>query len=322
MRRRYLLVLMTGAAAAVQFAAPAQQNERKVRIGYLSPGKGPDTPFFDELALLGYREGRNLEVMYGVFGDNPDRLPEFATAFVGAPVAVIVARGPEAAVRAVRAASNTIPTVVIAINYDPIEGGYAASLARPGGNVTGVYFQSLELAAKQVELLKAIAPEATRLTVLWGEETAGEFSAAESAAKALGLATRSLKLGAPPYDYDAEFRRVAEGAPPLVLVLSTPAFAGHHTEVAAAALRYRLPAMYRFRNYVEAGGLVSYGIDDPAMARLAARYVAKILGGARPADLPVERADKFDLAINLGTAKALGLAVPPYLLACADEIIE
>ena len=115
---------------------------------------------------------------------------------------------------------------------------------------------------------------------------------------------------------------MAEGEPPLVLVLSTPAFAGHHTEVAAAALRYRLPAMYRFRNYVEAGGLVSYGIDDPAMARLAARYVAKILGGARPADLPVERADKFDLAINLRTAKALGLTVPPYLLARADEVIE
>ena len=146
MRRRYLLVLMTGAAAAVPFAALAQQNERKVRIGYLSPGKGPDTPFLDELALLGYREGRNLDVVFGVFGDDPDRLPEFATAFVRAPVEVIVARGPEAAVRAVRAASNTIPTVVIAINYDPIEGGYAASLARPGGNVTGVYFQSLELA--------------------------------------------------------------------------------------------------------------------------------------------------------------------------------
>jgi putative ABC transport system substrate-binding protein len=321
-KRRYLFELITGATVAVPFAAHAQQNKRKVRIGYLSPGKGPDTPLFDELAILGYREGRNLEVVYGVFGDDPNRLPEFVAGFLRAPVDLILARGSEATVRAARAVTNTIPIVVIAINYDPIERGYVASLAHPGGDVTGVYFQSLELTAKQVELLKAIAPQATRLTVLWGEETQDEFVAAEDAAKALGLTTRSFRLGAPPYDYEAMFRRLAEDAPPLVLVLSTPAFAGHGTEVAAAELRYRLPAMHRFRGYVEAGGLMSYGVDDPAMSRLAARYVAKILGGARPADLPVERADRFDLAINLQTAKALGITVPPHLLARADEVIE
>ena len=322
MNRREALVLFAGAVVTGPDFARAQPKPVSARIGYLSPGKGPDAPFFDELALLGYRQGRNLEILQKVFGDDPDRLPEFAAALVHAPVEAIVARGPESAARAAHAATGTIPIVVIAINYDPIERGFAASLAHPGGNVTGVFYRSLELTAKQVELLKAIAPEATRLSVLWGEETQDEFAAAESAAKVLGLATRSFKLGAPPYDFDAEFRRLAEDAPQVVLVLSTPAFAGHHSEVAAATLRYRLPAMHRFRSYVEAGGLMSYGVDDPAMSRLAARYVAKILGGARPADLPVERADRFDLAINLHTAKALGLTVPPYLLARADEVIE
>jgi len=138
----------------------------------------------------------------------------------------------------------------------------------------------------------------------------------------VGLEARSFKLGAPPYDYDAIFRLLAKDVPPLVLVLSPPAFAGHHNEVAAAALRYRVPGMFRFRTYVEAGGLMSYGVDDPSMSRLAARYVAKILDGARPADLPIERTDRFDLAINLRTAKVLDLTVPPHLLARADEVVE
>jgi putative tryptophan/tyrosine transport system substrate-binding protein len=240
-RRELILLLGGGAAAAMPVASLAQRSEVKARVGFLSPGPrgSPDdresNAFFDELAHHGYVEGRNLEVLFEVFGEAPDRLPEFAAALVGAGVDVIVAQGPEAAVRAARAAADAIPIVVVAINYDPIERGDAASLAHPGGNVTGVFYQSLELAGKQVELLKAIVPEATRLTVLWGAETADEFAAAESAAKTLGLVTRSFKLGAPPYDYDAVFRSLAEDAPQLVLVLSTPAFAGHHSEVAAAA---------------------------------------------------------------------------------------
>ena len=323
MRRRSVVALLAGAAVARPFVALAEQRRGSARIGYLSAGpRASESPFFEELGRLGYEEGRNLEVVFDEFGNSPERLSEFAAALVRAPVEVIVARGPEAAVRAARAASDTIPIVAIAINYDPIERGYAASLAHPVSNVTGVYFQSIDLAAKQVELLKATAPEATGLTVLWGSETEPEFAAAEGGAKALGLVTRSFKLGDPPYDYAAIFRQLAAEPPPLVLVLSTPAFAAHHSEVAAAALRYRVPAMFRFRTYVEAGGLMSYGVDDPAMTRLAARYVAKILDGARPADLPIERADMFDLAINLRTAKTLGVTVPPYLLARADEVIE
>ena len=328
MNRRDLLMLISGAAVAVPVVALAQQSEQKARVGYLSPGPRERADpresgaFFDELAHYGYEEGRNLEVLFEVFGEAPDRLPQFVAALIGARVHVMVAQGPEAAVRAARDATDAMPVVVVAINYDPVERGYAANLAHPGGNVTGVFFQSLDLAGKQVELLKAITPAATRLGVVWGAETKDEFTAAESAARALGLATLSFELGAPPYDYDDVFRRVAEDAPQLVLVLSTPAFAGHHGEAATAALRYRLPAIFRFRTYVEAGGLMSYGVDSPAMSRIAARYVAKILGGAKPAELPVERADRFDLVINLRTAKALGLTVPPFLLARADEVIE
>jgi putative ABC transport system substrate-binding protein len=210
---------------------------------------------------------------------------------------------------------------MIAINYDPIEQGYAKSLAHPGGNLTGVFFRSLELAEKQIELLRVMAPQASQLAVLWGAETQDEFASAQAGAKAQGWATRSIELGAPPYDFDAIFRRIAAEAP-IVLVLSTPAFAPHQQEVAAAALRYRLPAMFRFRSYVEAGGLMSYGVDNLALRRLAAGYVAKILTGAKPSELPIQQADKFELVINKQTAAALGLTIPPLLLARADGVIE
>ena len=182
MRRRSVVALLAGAAVARPFVALAEQRRGSARIGYLSAGpRASESPFFEELGRLGYEEGRNLEVVFDEFGNSPERLSEFAAALVRAPVEVIVARGPEAAVRAARAASDTIPIVAIAINYDPIERGYAASLAHPVSNVTGVYFQSIDLAAKQVELLKATAPETTGLTVLWGSETEPEFAAAEAA---------------------------------------------------------------------------------------------------------------------------------------------
>jgi putative ABC transport system substrate-binding protein len=325
MNRRRLLGWLAGIAVAGPWLARAQQAGAPARIGYLSAGPrdgDAGSAFFGELSRLGHVEGRNLTVLFDEYGEKPDRLPALVTKLVRAPVDVIVAEGSEAPLRAAHAATERIPIVMIAINYDPIERGYAKSLAHPGGNVTGVFFRSLELVAKQVELLKAMVPEATRLTVLWGAETEDEFGVAESSAKALGLTMRSFKLDAPPYDFDAVFRGVAEDAPQIVLVLATPAFSRHHARVAAAALHYRLPAMFRFRDYVEFGGLMSYGVNSLAMRRLAAAYVAKILGGARPADLPVQRADKFELVINMKTATALGLTVPQSLFARADEVIE
>jgi putative ABC transport system substrate-binding protein len=324
MNRRNLLPLLSGAAAARPIAVRAQRSG-PVRIGYLSPGR-KDTEdnhaFFEELTSLGYIEGRNLAIDFDESGESPERLPALVAEMVRAPVDLIVAPGSEPVARAARDATGSIPIVLIAINYDPVERDYAKSLAHPGGNLTGVFFRSIEIAGKQVELLKQMVPQASRLTVLWGPEVQDEFAAAADGARAQGLAIRSLQLGAPPYDFDAMFGAAADEASPLVLVLSTPAFASHHKEVAAAALRHRIAAMFRYRSYVEAGGLMSYGVDNLAMRRLAARYVAKILGGIPPADLPIQRADKFELVINAKTAEMLGLTVPPLLRARADEVIE
>lgn len=324
MRRRDLVLLAPGAIAAMSSWARAQQRAASARIGYLGAATTMDVfdAFREEIGRFGYVEGRNLDVTFHAFGEDPGRLPALAAELVRARVDLIVADGSEDALRAVRAATDSIPIVVVAVNYDPLERGYVASLARPGGNITGVFLRSLEVVPKQVELLKAMRPDATRLAILYGRETEDEFTVAESSAKAQGLTISQVRLGDPPFDFDAVFRRAAQESPQIVLVLSTPGFAAHRKETAAAALRYRLPAMFRFRAYVEAGGLMSYGASNTAPRRRAAGYVAKILGGAKPADLPIQREDAFEFVLNLDTAKKLGLTIPPPLLTRADEVVE
>jgi putative ABC transport system substrate-binding protein len=237
-------------------------------------------------------------------------------------VDLIVAQGPEVALQAVVGASRSIPIVLQAINYDPIERGYVASLARPGGNITGLFFRQAELAAKKVELLAQAFPERTRLGILWDALTADEFGAAERAAKSLNLELRTLKLETAPYDFAAAFQTIAQGGAQMLLVLSSPFFAEHRRQLAELAIQHRLPSMFIFKSYVEVGGLMAYGVDQAAMYRRTAVYVARILKGTKPADLPVEQPTKFELVVNLKTAKALGLEVPPTLLARADEVIE
>jgi putative tryptophan/tyrosine transport system substrate-binding protein len=324
MRRRDLVLLATVAMMVKPSLARGQQKAPSAKIGYLGAANVTEAvgAFYGEMIRLGYVEGQNFAVVFHAFGEDPAKLPALAADLARARVDVIVADGSEAPLRAVRAATDGIPIVVVAVNYDPLERGYVESLAHPGGNITGVFFRSLEVVPKQVELLRAMLPEATRLGILYGAETEDEFAVAESSAKAQGLTVSPVKLGDPPYDFDTVFRRVVQDEPQIMLVLSTPAFAAHRNEVVAAALRYRLPAMFRFRSYVQDGGLMSYGADNAAARRLAASYVAKILGGARPADLPIQRADKFELVINVKTAKTLGIAIPPLMLTRADEVIE
>lgn len=322
MKRRELLLALGGVAVVRPRIVRAQ---RPPAIGYMSPGsRRPETTgaFFAELARQGYAEGRNLNVLFYDYIAEPGAVSAKAEEFVRAGVDVIVTDGPEAPAREAYKATRVIPIVVVAVNYDPVERGYAASLSRPGGNMTGIFLRSIELAAKQVELLKTLMPDAARLTVLWAPETEDEFRAVATAASGMGVELRSVRLGAPPYDFDAVFGGLADGKPEPVLVLSPPAFAPHRPAIAAAALRHRIAAIFRFRSYVDAGGLMSYGVNRPAMSQRSAILVAKILGGAKPAELPIERADKFELVINLKTAAALGLAVPPLLRARADEVIE
>jgi putative ABC transport system substrate-binding protein len=325
MRRRELIALLGGAATFRPLAAKAQQAVKPARIGYLSANPKDSAvirAFIEELDRLGYAENRNLELMTYNYGLNPDGLAEKVTEFVAAKPDLIVADGPETPLKAVRAASDAVPVIIVAVNYDPIARGYAASIARPGGNVTGVFFRSAEVAGKQLELLKEMVPSSAAVSVLWAAEVQDEFDAVQTAAKTLGLKLDALKLGDPPYDLEAIFQKLAESEPRMVLVLSPPYFVPHRGEIAALALRYRMPAMFRFRVWAELGGLMSFGVDSNAMRRRAARYVAKMLNGAKPAELPIERADKFELVINLKTARALGLNAPQSLLARADEVIE
>ena len=326
-RRREFITLLGGAAAAWPLAAGAQQTSKPARIGFLGPSLNNPPPvayyqaFLARLRELGFRDGENLSAEYQSF-DYP-RGPFVAAAeLMRSQPDLIVALGPEVSLQAVVGASRSIPIVIVAINYDPLERGYVNSLARPGGNITGVTYRQLELAPKQLEILTQAFPKQTRLAVLFDAQSADQFNAAERTAKSLNMQVGALKLENPPYDFDASFRSAAAGAAQMVLVLSSPFFTEHRSRIAELAIGYRLPTMFTFNHYVEAGGLMSYGVDFPPMYRRAADYVAKIFLGAKPADLPVEQAAKFEMVVNLKTAKALGIELPTSILLRADKVIE
>lgn len=329
MRRRELVVGLIG-AAAWPLAGGAQQSAGKTaRIGFVggtarhnqitSPGY---PAFLDELKKSGFNVGQNLAIEEG--GEDRDAKRVFADAadLVRSDVDVLIAVGPELYLEAAVAASRTTPIVVWAINYDPIARGFVQSLQRPGGNITGVVSLQTELAAKQVELLAQALPGRTRLAILWDELSSDQFAAAEQQARSQHLDLQSLKLDNPPYDFDDAFRRLSEGSAEMVLVLSSPYFSNFREHIAELAIQRRLPTMFIFKGYVQAGGLISYGIDPAANFRQVGHYVAKILNGAKPADLPIEQATKFELAVNLKTAKAIGIELSTSILVRADEVIE
>jgi putative tryptophan/tyrosine transport system substrate-binding protein len=210
---------------------------------------------------------------------------------------------------------------MVAINYDPIALGYIEKLPRPGGNVTGLLFQHLELLAKRFGLFKEMLPSVGRVAVFSDSFTTDQLDAVQAANHAVGLELQPLHLQNPPYDFETAFRLAARSAEAVMVLESAPIFRGR-AQIAKLAKDNRLPTSFAFREYVEVGGLLSYGVNFSAMYRRAAEYADKILRGTKPADLPVEQSTKFELVINLQTAKALGLDVPPMLLARADEVIE
>src|SRR5262249_23212488 len=277
--------------------------------------------FLAELGKLGFSEGKNLIIEYQRVDDA--RGPFVVAAeMMRLPLDLIIAGGPEVALQAAISASRTIPILFEAINFDPIDRGYVSGLAQPGGNITGVFYRQLEITAKQVELLTHAFPDRTRLGVVWDVVSADQFGAAESTARSMHLDLRPLKLENPPYNFDAALATLAQNGAQMVLILSSPFFSEFRPEIAVAALRHRLPTMFIFRSYVDAGGLMSYGADRVAALRLLASYVAKILTGTKPTDLPVERVKKFELVVNLKTARALGIEIAPAILIRADEVIE
>jgi putative ABC transport system substrate-binding protein len=301
--RRYFLSCLGGAAVAWPLPARAQQSASKaVRIGFL--GVSLDAPgtaalyqhFLDELLENGFSEGQNLIVEYRR-SDDPRGIFVAAAELMRLQVDLIVAQGPEVALQDVVGAS-------------------------PGGNITGLFYRQAELAAKKVELLTQAFPERTRLAILWDALVAEEFSAAEHAAELVHLQLRALKLENPPYDFAAALRTLVRDGAQMLLVLSSPLFAESRARLANLAIEHRLPSMFIFKSYVEAGGLMTYSVDQATMYRRTGAYVARILKGAKPADLPVEQPTKFEFVINLKTAKALGLVIPDNILALADQVIE
>jgi putative ABC transport system substrate-binding protein len=322
-----LLALLAVFLLAAPLAAEAQAPAKVPRIGFLAPQSPTDNPhlleaFRQGLRELGYVEGQTIAIEYRFGEGRPERLPALAAELVRLKVDVIVTTGPPAPLAA-KQATSTIP-IVFAVTADPIAEGLVASLARPGGNITGLASMGPEVVGKQLELLKEVAPKVSRVAVLQNPSHHGHpamLRQAEDAARALGLQLHIVQAGSPA-EIDAAFATMRSQRVGGVLVLRDSLFIAQRTQIATLAAKSRLPAVYGLRELAEAGGLIAYGANVPLMYRRAATYVDKILRGAKPTDLPVEQPTRFELIINLKTAKALGLTIPPSLLQRADEVIQ
>jgi putative ABC transport system substrate-binding protein len=325
--RAMLVYSIPALVLATIHLADAQQPKVKVaRLGYLSATFTRSSPqtqvFFDELRKLGYFEGQNLSVEFRNAEGKVDRLPELAAEILRAQVDVVVAPGPEALLRAFSQATRNIPIVMIAIDYDPIELGYISELARPGGNITGIFFRQLELTSKRVELLKEAFPETSRIAIFWDVFSADQVTDAKMAAKAFGSQTQWLQLGNPSYEIENAFQTARQRRANALLVLMSPVFLREATRITGQAVKKRLPAMFGIREFPEAGGLMSYGVNLSDMFRRAATYVDKILKGTKPVNLPVEQPLKFEFVINLEAAKQIGVTIPQSVLFRADKVIR
>ena len=302
--------------------AGAQPMGKLPRVGILiTANPRLYDPFVEELRRLGYVDGRDIVLEFRNAEGRIERFPALAADLVRAGVDVILAVS-EASVRAAQQGTTSTPIVIVAIDYDPLALKMVTSLARPGGNVTGVFLQQLEVTAKRIELLKAMLPKLTRLAVLWDPSGADQFKAAEAASVSLGLRVQSLKIRPNPDDLSGAFAGAVRERADAIAVVQTAMLFRERAQIVQMATSHRLPAAFTFREFAETGGLMSYGAHLPDMFRRAAFYVDRILRGAKAGDLPMEQPTKFDLVINLKTAKALGLTIPPSLLLRADQVIE
>lgn len=314
-----------GGAAAWPLAARTQEARKIPRIGYLAAATRLSLrrSFLQGLRELGYVDGKNILIEYRLAGGKFNRLPALAAELVRLDVDVLVTVVTQASLAA-KAATKTIPVVMLGVS-DPVASGLVASLARPGGNITGTSSQTAEVSGKSLELLKEIMPKLSRVAVLWNPANAifqaQLLKATERAASVLGLQLR--EFGARNTDeLDRAFAAISNAHVGALMVLGDPTLAVHKMRIIDFAAKQHLPAIYAVKDHAEAGGLMTYGPDFAAQFRRGGFYVDKILKGAKPADLPVEQPTKFELAINLKTAKALGLQIPPQLLIRANKVIE
>ena len=322
-----ITVLLGGLCSPV--AAEAQQAAKIARIGFLGANVAANPhmqeAFLQGLRNLGYVEGRNVVIESRSAEGKLERLPALAAELVALKVDVIVAGG-TSQVRAAQQATRTIP-IVFATSLDPVADGFVTSLARPGGNATGLSLLAPELVGKRLELLVQAVPGISRVAVLWhpgafGDRTEKDMlKAAEVAARGLAVRLQFLEARGPD-DFARAFSEMTRARAGALIVLPSPMFLGERRRLADLAAQNRLPAVYPFRESVDAGGLMSYGPDFVDLFRRAAAYVDRILKGTKPGDLPVEQPTKFDLVINLKAARALGLTIPPSVLVRADEVVE
>ena len=328
MNRRTFLSALSGSLLAALLAAEAQPTAKIARIGWLGdrPAAGPRLEgFFKGLRDLDYVEGRNLMIEYRYAEGKPERYPALAADLVALKVDVIVSANTLGTLAA-KQATKTIPIVFVGA-ADPVQSGLVTSLARPGGNATGLSALSPELVGKCLELLAQAVPGVSRVAVLWQPGAQGErtdkdmLKGADVAARALGMRLQFVEARGPT-EFDRAFSDMTRARADALTVLGSAMFNNERRRLVDLAAKNRLPAVYSGRASVDAGGLMSYGPNIADLWRRAATYVDKILKGANPGDLPVEQPTKFELVINLKTAKALGLTIPPSLLQRADQVIE
>ncbi len=329
MDRRTFVGLVSGGLLAVPLAPGTQLMAKVPWVGHLSLPPSSATTHLREafrrgLRELGYVAGENIVIEFRDADGKIDRLPELAAELVRRKVDVIVA-APDVAIQAAKQATTTIPIVMAVSLDDPVERGFVASLARPGGNITGLSALHQELVGKRLELLKEAVPKLSQVAVFWDANNpsqAAHLRAMEVAALGLGVQLQSLPLRGPGPDFENAFRAATNGRASAFITVSGPLTFAHRARIIDLAAKSHLPGLYEVSEFVEAGGLMAYGASLPDMHRRSAAYVDKILKGAKPADLPVEQPTKLELVINLKTAKALGLTIPQSLLLRADEVVQ
>jgi putative tryptophan/tyrosine transport system substrate-binding protein len=329
MNRREFITLLGGAAAGWPLAALAQQPAR-YRIGHLAIAAPTDIPppppanwdaFMQGLHEAGYIEGRNIAFEHRSAHDQPELFPKLALELATLKVDVIFARGTWA-LAAAKNATRTIPIVGIDLEIDPVEAGLVASIARPGGNITGLFLDLSELSGKHLQMLKEIIPGTSRVAVLGNPDiNAPQIRELERVARSLAVQIRAVDAKNAT-DLDGAFNAAKNWRADALIVLSNPLSLAYRARIGNLAEKATLPTIYLYRAHVDAGGLISYGPDLPDMFRRCGAYVGRILSGTKPADLPIERPARFELVVNLKTAKALGITIPETILVRADEVIE
>jgi putative ABC transport system substrate-binding protein len=324
-RRQFLIA--TGALFTAALAAEAQQAGKVYRIGFLSAASGRDAPhphaaFFDGLSEVGYIEGRNLIIERRFAAGNVDRLNEFAADLVRLKVDLIVASSTPAA-QAAKKATSMIPIIFVAV-ADPVGAGLLASLSRPGRNITGVSTLSPDLSGKRLEILKEVLPKLAQVAVLHNPSNASNsllVTQTTAAARKLGVQLQLLEVRAP-NDIETALQAAVRGGASALIVVDDSLMFMERTRIAALSSKHRLPTISGFGGEAEVGGLMAYGVSLPDLFRRVVTYVDRVLKGAKPAELPVELPSKFELVINLKTAKTLGIQIPPSILQRADKVIE